>query len=294
MYGIARTLFLVCLLALGSYLIHSDTYRLVLQPVQRMVERVREMAEDPLMLAAVRNTPAASTASISGGDAVKNEGFSARSSTVPENPGIIKPKDGRASTASVGSSEGSKGTKIRFWPSVKVHAVADGLEPFSPPAGGLHSRASVQQQQRLLAGSPTTATAGAGHALVPRMSGTQLVVAQARRLSAHLVAGVSAAGRAADRVRLQVLQRAAAIKQLLMVDESEQETSQGQYETRLLEQSIYKICALLAVGFGDAGAEVIAENIKKEGDLNPCMPGKKTVSVGEGESRQRDTVQQPP
>jgi hypothetical protein len=54
---------------------------------------------------------------------------------------------------------------------------------------------------------------------------------------------------------------------------------QGQYETRLLEQSIYKICALLAVGFGDAGAEVIAENIKKEGDLNPCMPGKKTVSV---------------
>lgn len=29
--------------------------RLVLQPVQRMVERVREMAEDPLMLAAARN-----------------------------------------------------------------------------------------------------------------------------------------------------------------------------------------------------------------------------------------------
>lgn len=55
---------------------------------------------------------------------------------------------------------------------------------------------------------------------------------------------------------------------------------QGQYETRLLEQSIYKICALLAVGFGDAGAEVIAENIKKEGDLNPCMPGKKTVRLG--------------
>jgi len=286
-YGIARTLFLVCLLALGSYLIHSDTYRLVLQPVQRMVERVREMAEDPLMLAAVRNTPAASTASVSGGDALKSEGFSARSSTIPEHAGIIQPKDGRASTASVGSSEGSKGTKIRFWPSVKVHAVADGLEPFSPPAGGFHSRASVQQQQMLLGGSPTTATAAAaGHALVPRMSGTQLVVAQARRLSAHLVAGVSAAGRAADRVRLQVLQRAAAIKQLLMVDESEQETGQGQYETRLLEQSIYKICALLAVGFGDAGAEVIAENIKKEGDLNPCMPGKKTVSGADGDSRQ--------
>ncbi|KAF6253793.1 nucleotide cyclase [Scenedesmus sp. NREL 46B-D3] len=61
--------------------------------------------------------------------------------------------------------------------------------------------------------------------------------------------------------------------------DSEEEAAQGQYETRLLEQSIYKICALLAVGFGDAGAEVIAENIKKEGDLNPIVPGKKMVAV---------------
>lgn len=59
---------------------------------------------------------------------------------------------------------------------------------------------------------------------------------------------------------------------------------QGHYETRLLEQSIYKICALLAVGFGDAGAEIIAENIKKEGDLNPIVPGKKTVSSSQGVS----------
>ena len=41
-----------------------------------------------------------------------------------------------------------------------------------------------------------------------------------------------------------------------------------------------KICALLAVGFGDAGAEVIAENIRCcEGDLNPMVPGKRTVRV---------------
>lgn len=57
---------------------------------------------------------------------------------------------------------------------------------------------------------------------------------------------------------------------------------QGQYETRVLEHSVYKICALLAVGFGDAGAEIIAENISKEGDLNPMVPGKRTVSVTAG------------
>lgn len=35
-----------------------------------------------------------------------------------------------------------------------------------------------------------------------------------------------------------------------------------QMETRILENSINKICSLLAVGFGDAGAEVIANNIR--------------------------------
>lgn len=49
MLSLARTLFLVLLLAAGSYFIHRDTRRLVLRPVERMVGRVREMAEDPLM-----------------------------------------------------------------------------------------------------------------------------------------------------------------------------------------------------------------------------------------------------
>jgi hypothetical protein len=47
-FGIARTLFLVVLLAMGSTFIHADMRRLVLQPVERMVTRVKEMAEDPL------------------------------------------------------------------------------------------------------------------------------------------------------------------------------------------------------------------------------------------------------
>jgi hypothetical protein len=49
---------------------------------------------------------------------------------------------------------------------------------------------------------------------------------RAKRLSAHLSAGVSAAGRAAYRLRNALVTRASAIQQLLVVDEAEQETSQ--------------------------------------------------------------------
>lgn len=52
-----------------------------------------------------------------------------------------------------------------------------------------------------------------------------------------------------------------------------------QMETRILENSINKICSLLAVGFGDAGAEVIANNIRSAGDLNPMIPGNKVMAV---------------
>ena len=52
-----------------------------------------------------------------------------------------------------------------------------------------------------------------------------------------------------------------------------------QMETRILENSINKICSLLAVGFGDAGAEVIANNIRSGGDLNPMIPGNKVMAI---------------
>jgi hypothetical protein len=44
----ARSLFLVVLLMASSQLIHSDTRRLVLEPVERMIQRVREMTDNPL------------------------------------------------------------------------------------------------------------------------------------------------------------------------------------------------------------------------------------------------------
>lgn len=61
----------------------------------------------------------------------------------------------------------------------------------------------------------------------------------------------------------------------------EDQKHMGSYETAVLENSILKIGALLAVGFGDAGAAIIAENIRAEGDINPMMPGKRMVGLDE-------------
>jgi len=54
----------------------------------------------------------------------------------------------------------------------------------------------------------------------------------------------------------------------------------GPMETEVLEQTIIKIGALLALGFGEAGTEVIATNMKKGGgEVDPMIPGKKTHCI---------------
>jgi len=43
----------------------------------------------------------------------------------------------------------------------------------------------------------------------------------------------------------------------------------SKFETAMLESIIVKIGALLALGFGEAGAEIIAENMEKSGGVDP-------------------------
>lgn len=50
-------------------------------------------------------------------------------------------------------------------------------------------------------------------------------------------------------------------------------------ETSILEKLIIKTGALLALGFGEAGAEIIAENMSKGGAVDPMMPGKKIMAI---------------
>ena len=44
-------------------------------------------------------------------------------------------------------------------------------------------------------------------------------------------------------------------------------------ETDLLEQAITKMATLLQVGFGCAGAEIIAKSFSTDGELDPMVPG---------------------
>lgn len=57
----------------------------------------------------------------------------------------------------------------------------------------------------------------------------------------------------------------------------------GEYETRVVQVAIQKITALLRVGFGVAGAEIISKNMSVEGEgssvLEPMIPGKRIYAM---------------
>ena len=50
-------------------------------------------------------------------------------------------------------------------------------------------------------------------------------------------------------------------------------------ETDMLEQAISKMAALLQVGFGSAGAEIISKNLSDMGELNPMVPGVRVNAI---------------
>jgi len=63
------------------------------------------------------------------------------------------------------------------------------------------------------------------------------------------------------------------VKREGLMDETQQK------ETALLENAITKIGTLLALGFGDAGAGIIAQNIAHAGDVNPMLSGEKIMAI---------------
>ena len=56
------------------------------------------------------------------------------------------------------------------------------------------------------------------------------------------------------------------------------EDGEGEYETVMLEKSLRKIGGLLQVGFGAAGADIIAQNMGR-GELRMMEPGRKITSI---------------
>ena len=67
-----------------------------------------------------------------------------------------------------------------------------------------------------------------------------------------------------------------ASKEEVIVDKSKEGM---QFETTLIENAIVKIGTLLALGFGDAGSEIIASNMAKGGDVDPMSAGKRRCAV---------------
>lgn len=53
----------------------------------------------------------------------------------------------------------------------------------------------------------------------------------------------------------------------------------GNSETGILVSIITRIGALLAVGFGEAGSEIIVQNMESGGAINPMIPGRKVMAV---------------
>ena len=123
-------------------------------------------------------------------------------------------------------------------------------------------------------------------------------------LSAMLGAGVMYFSRDADRLVLQPIERmvrkvseisdnplgigvdqrpdgidGAVSGRMSLRDRLKGKAKAENYETRMLEHSINKICSLMALGFGDAGAEIIAQNMATGGALNPMVPGKKMCAI---------------
>lgn len=54
---------------------------------------------------------------------------------------------------------------------------------------------------------------------------------------------------------------------------------QKHYETSQLEAIIVKIGALLAIGFGEAGSNIISANINSSNEINPIIPGEKILAI---------------
>ena len=60
---------------------------------------------------------------------------------------------------------------------------------------------------------------------------------------------------------------------LSLTAKNEKKKKDKTLETNILEETIMKIGYLLALGFGEAGSQIIADNVKKGGDLDPMIPG---------------------
>ena len=55
--------------------------------------------------------------------------------------------------------------------------------------------------------------------------------------------------------------------------------SEAPLETEVLQSTLNKIGGLLAIGFGEAGSKIIAQNMQMGDDVDPLLPGHKCIAI---------------
>ena len=66
---------------------------------------------------------------------------------------------------------------------------------------------------------------------------------------------------------------------LLHLEKMKKQGKQVTSETDMLEVAIHKMGQLLQIGFGTAGAEIIAKSLSDGGELDPMVPGQKVNAI---------------
>jgi hypothetical protein len=59
----------------------------------------------------------------------------------------------------------------------------------------------------------------------------------------------------------------------------DQRVEDEKIETFILEKCLMRTGALLEVGFGEAGSEIICNNMIRGGKVDPMIPGKKIMAI---------------
>jgi len=62
-------------------------------------------------------------------------------------------------------------------------------------------------------------------------------------------------------------------------DKSNKRKAEEEYEVKIIQSAIMKISALLAIGIGEAGNEIIKENLSSYNDLDPMVQGRKKNAI---------------
>ena len=74
-------------------------------------------------------------------------------------------------------------------------------------------------------------------------------------------------------------QSALDLKRQQTQSDSELSDQKDKYETDFVEVALKKFVRLLQVAFGEAGSEIIGQNLGADGDLNPMVAGRKMSGI---------------